>query len=47
MDDFKQRLSYVTSFLITHYGGMNRTGFNRLWWYPTLVESGYLNWWCD
>ena len=18
-----------------------------LWWYPTLVESGYLNWWCD
>ena len=18
-----------------------------LWWYPTLVESGYLNWWCS
>ena len=17
------------------------------WWYPTFVESGYLNWWCD
>ena len=18
----------------------------RFWWYPTFVESGYLNWWC-
>ena len=26
--------------------GESPRDYRRVWWYPTFVESGYLNWWC-